>query len=1363
MHKDEVQVLAVDNQSELGGGRFVMSYDAGQTAIVWDLMTGDEVARFASFDHITCAAWMKNGNVACGNSQGSIIQFEPSTSEHISTRTIDQITVTALAPLADCRTFAIGYQNGSLLIATLQPRFTILHNLSTARAPSPIVTLQWHASSPRQKSDMLAVQTHDGDLRVWSVSKNSHESAKVVRVLKKTENYLVGPNWMGWSKNGRIIQFSENETLSWDVRTKQVTFDSIPTLDHIRGLAVYGPGATLFTLGASNTVQQFDLNTPAVIVRNIQHPANILPPSPPVSIETDDQTDPTTSGITTSESDLSAPMTSSDMVSESDEDRMSPLARIVRNAEPNISDSSDPEIYRIQSPMSQMTHQSQSTLSMSSNGSRTQGRASTISRGQTENTYISAGSSMRSSRLPYSMRREIDPHKDTYSLSSLSSASMTSSARSNRHRPSRLRHEISSEADNRVSDLFMYTRSRLSDIPYKRPPGIDNSRLTNDDLRRQMLCTIFGWNREMEDLVRDEMSRHPAGSAARIMLAKWIGDIDADIMTMSSESMTSSDWMLLALSGIGGQASQHKLGRAYVQRLLEHGDVHAAATIMIGLGDHNDAIEIYVSHKRYMEALIVTCLFFPITWERQSQIIKKWGEWAVQYGHQQLAIRCFACTGKESTEPWTSPSAAQTSFREGITASIPEILSPPLSPPAMNRGPQRSIAKTSALKLITSFNDQAGKSKFFQGDGGQTPIAAGVTPIAESAIDNSDPTTALLKPSSRSALNTPSSARPRGRLPSIGEANNDLLRTAIQEVDTPDKSPQVIDDKKHTRATSMEETMSIGLSVPRAATSSPRIMREVPPSPSPQSLALLQQARGSQNSRNGPRDRIPQGLSLHLNPIDPVGRAEMTSPEQSITSSTRFHWPKRRGPGSVASSLTSASSTGRSHRQRTVGKSLDDYIHSLDAATNKHRQKSSRHNSRERRSERDSSRTRGSSTRTSSQDRGRTGSQGWTHKPKRSPTSPVPMSPEDLISLTTPKIPAHDSIENDPSTARKSASVIRQKQSSRASSRSRRRSPDRRPPMLELRGREEYREGSHARSPSSPLPLSSTAPHFQGSEDEEDYRRAVIEQEKFRNRHNRSTSSRGVKELTSPIVAKRSERSRSRTRELRISSPDHSIKKMPVSSESRRTGTAQSFRDERQLKKEAAARELEERRLSLARRPSAPYIPHPNTLSPIVAGHVNVDEFFPTVSADPISRSQSVDTSFRGMQASRDNRPAMGLPATPKAMRLKFESDLKSAPQVPPLPQSTFVMTSQSNNNSPVRKESSLKQDSSNTVTGADSAGLLPSTVYSPPSRPATLPRCMSAPIPEDQEQNNTFAGRASPRRTHTGEPMQSIDRKSVV
>lgn len=83
--------------------------------------------------------------------------------------------------------------------------------MTTSRGPSPIVTLAWHASSPKQKADMLAAQTHDGDLRVWSVAKtyNKNEPAKVIRILRRSENATVGPNWMAWSKNGRIIQFSE--------------------------------------------------------------------------------------------------------------------------------------------------------------------------------------------------------------------------------------------------------------------------------------------------------------------------------------------------------------------------------------------------------------------------------------------------------------------------------------------------------------------------------------------------------------------------------------------------------------------------------------------------------------------------------------------------------------------------------------------------------------------------------------------------------------------------------------------------------------------------------------------------------------------------------------------------------------------------------------------------------------------------------------------------------------------------------------------------------------------------------------------------------------------------------------------------
>ena len=67
-HSAEVSLLAVDTQSEIGAGRLVVSYDTDMTAIVWDLMTGDEVARFASYENLTCAAWMRNGNVAFGES-----------------------------------------------------------------------------------------------------------------------------------------------------------------------------------------------------------------------------------------------------------------------------------------------------------------------------------------------------------------------------------------------------------------------------------------------------------------------------------------------------------------------------------------------------------------------------------------------------------------------------------------------------------------------------------------------------------------------------------------------------------------------------------------------------------------------------------------------------------------------------------------------------------------------------------------------------------------------------------------------------------------------------------------------------------------------------------------------------------------------------------------------------------------------------------------------------------------------------------------------------------------------------------------------------------------------------------------------
>jgi hypothetical protein len=115
------------------------------------------------------------------------------------------------------------YQNGSILIASLSPTFTILHTLTTSNiAPAPITSLQWHASSSKQKADMLAVQNRDGNLLVWSVAKSmdSMEPARVVRILKKEGCNRRGNNWMAWSKNGRILQFSEgfvNFSANWNM------------------------------------------------------------------------------------------------------------------------------------------------------------------------------------------------------------------------------------------------------------------------------------------------------------------------------------------------------------------------------------------------------------------------------------------------------------------------------------------------------------------------------------------------------------------------------------------------------------------------------------------------------------------------------------------------------------------------------------------------------------------------------------------------------------------------------------------------------------------------------------------------------------------------------------------------------------------------------------------------------------------------------------------------------------------------------------------------------------------------------------------------------------------------------------------
>jgi len=1209
------------------------------------------------------------------------------------------------------------------------------------------------------------------------------------------------------------------ESSSWDVRTKNVTYESVPTLEHVRGLAVYGPGATLFTLGPNNTAQQFDLNSPPQIVANVQHPANLLPPSPPVSIEEQKKQ---SSSAAIADADLSAVPINVD-ISESDEDHMSPLARIAREMDKLEQERHEPDRSDTLSPVSSRSRTS--TTSRSSAGSRPhrdhrdhRKHTSVTSRGMSEGTTMSIGSSLHSTREP-----SLISSRDSYSMSSITSGSHTSHR--SRPRGSRLRQEVLRSPDEvRIVDLFKFTKSRLSDVPYSHPRALDNSHLTNNDLRLQMLSTIFGWDGEAGDLIQDEMTRHPLGSPNRLLLAKWLGDIDTDIMATSSESMTSSDWMLLALSGIGGTASQAKVARAYVQRLLEKGDVHTAATIMIGMGDQNDAIEIYVSHKRYMEALILTCHVFPNDWQRQAELIRKWGEWAVQHGQQQLAIRCFSCTGSEPSEPWVSPTAQAATFSQLQQQSIPEILSPPLSPPGA-RGPQRAIAKTSALKLITTFGDKAGKSKFFGlGEDEKTPLGGGVTPIAESALSptgSETAHTAFLRPGHRSVYNTPASARTatpggfsRQRLPSIGETPSDVIPRRPLE---PAKLPTPVDSgsekeksdrlaRAHERNVSQPDAtlqLSSATYTPtgRAATASPMMEKNKHkvsnplPSPSPESFTIKNQAA---RTRNGSRDRKPDGLQIQWPPMESIITGDYmtsgSSPELSVASSRARSNVSRSHAPSTASLSTGGRSPMTSERSyRSVGnaspvvtgRSLDQYISSLESAQYHAEKQRVRHSSRDGqdRSGRARSSSRRAKPREPSEDRGRTAAR-YIKPAKRSPTSPIPMSPEDLrdlgavgygdgalsgtLSPATEMRKVRDASRPKVKTSKSSSRVRRtspepitrtSKPASRVGSRntSRRPSPDSRLTMIDTRsrGRSKGREGSAIRSPSSPLPMSPQAKFYQADDDEDeaDLKQAKEDQMRFRSRH-RSTSrlrergERGTSAVreASPDRRRRDrsssrrpgDREASRSRREKDPSPPKRERReqshsRSVSEQKPRSGDVQQIKDERTLKKEQAARELEERRKSLARRPSVPPIVHPEelgTLSPISYRQAEPDwnkyQLPKQIQMQP-PRSQTtsppnLQTSPGYLKDGNGSSVQIGLPATPRAMRHpKYDPDNKDIPDVPQIPEKYDA--------SPPPTWGSLNAISYNSA--FESLAPLPKTTYM--AAPKRSPkRSSSAPIPEE-------------------------------
>lgn len=1183
-----------------------------------------------------------------------------------------------------------------------------------------------------------------------------------------------------------------------------MTYEPIQTVEHVRAVANYGPTASLFTLGPNHSIQQYDLET-GEVVANTQHFPMTVPPTPP---EEKQQFECPTSSST---EDLSSP------AGKSSAQEMFEAARQARA--------------QMGSPQSYQSRDSDKSGSLQPRA-RYAPVLSPSGRTEQSVTNISVGTQSRIAPSAYGQPTNMSQHSPV----------------SNRGRKgSRLKQEVlPSPETTPILDLFPYTRARLNDVPYKPVRPGDEANLSTDNLRRQMLEVVFGWGQDAPELVRDELSRHPPASQNAILLARWLNDDPEDMPnTLGSSEMSSQlDWMMLALSGMGNHAASKKMGLNFVEKKLREGDIHAAAIILLTLGDRNDAIEVYQEANYYLEAVLLTCLLMPNDWGRLKHLVRKWGEYVVDKSQQYLAIRCFSCTDIEPAEEWTSPTAqmaaskpettrfpqqsgqmhSDVQHRNFFTAPTPIAMMKPQTPMAL--GPHQQQAQRGPLRLITSFGAQEHHILKFPGlkSDDRTPtVGHGVTPIAESAINES-----ALTPggagsyrlnnmrSINSALLSGRTATPgsfhRQRLPSIGEtpidSNPPQFPVSTTPVNVPKALPTPADsgsekekEQEKVMKRAMEEVLPAKEEKPSLTLSSARYepsdtpaketpLTAVAPSTAvkfsrnndasnlegvmPPPLAFEEkQAR----SRGGSRSRKPDGLSIQMIPVherEQSDRSETTGDSPAYRSlhrsntlnsntTTQFdtHSEMTSPPTTGNSYYDHAPTTGSSLRSMTkspsvTGRSIDQYISSLEQAQYYTKGPRSRTN--------DSQDGTDITPRKKSKNRGREDDRERNERraipsSKRSPSSPVPMSPDDLNLYTAPSIESFDSIfegekqmeaenhrmrEEKKSRAKKPRSESRHEERHRNRSRSRHGEGRSKPASGHVsrrttpepfgdpyaRGRSKSKlDGSTMRSPSSPLPMTPSMEDLRtpvegplrlvsrnrerrdrsGSRRADrgtsTRREASPDRRKREGRSgSRKTSENGPAELSlsrKSSVSTRGERHRKRAplndhpgrsdRETDTSNlispsmydssvyssvaPEDSISQVSTIDPDYRAQSNPQFTDRR--KKEIAAAELEARRLSLARRPSAPSIPFPGqhnlhgksasmdaaptltrSKTDFVPTLANVNSFADRIEARNSPRAPGSDSGSSGKGSNGPRRQG-----TPRAMRHPIQDS--SIPDIP--------------------------------------------------------------------------------------------------
>jgi hypothetical protein len=122
-HKTDIIILTANNAGGKGSGGTAISYDIEHNAIIWNLYTGEELARMASLEPVRAASWMRDDRVVLGillrkiesmttdnrigDRSGNLTLLQAFTGEHRVVRTV-HFAINAIAPSHDDSTMAVG-------------------------------------------------------------------------------------------------------------------------------------------------------------------------------------------------------------------------------------------------------------------------------------------------------------------------------------------------------------------------------------------------------------------------------------------------------------------------------------------------------------------------------------------------------------------------------------------------------------------------------------------------------------------------------------------------------------------------------------------------------------------------------------------------------------------------------------------------------------------------------------------------------------------------------------------------------------------------------------------------------------------------------------------------------------------------------------------------------------------------------------------------------------------------------------------------------------------------------------------------------------------------------------------------------